>query len=96
MIHHHPMCTPQTLSTIDGLRTLFDHYAKQNLNVRGRGDYTFEDIKEDQGVITLHKLTAMLTDFEIAAHPKVKIMIEFMIYYFLWIFINNIESGRTV
>jgi hypothetical protein len=36
-----------------------------------RGDYTFEDIKEDKGVVTMHKLTAMLTDFEIAAHPKV-------------------------
>jgi hypothetical protein len=64
-----PLYSRETLQIIEKLRELFSHYSKQNLGVRG--DYTFEDIKEDKGVVTMHKLTAMLTDFEIAAHPKV-------------------------
>ena len=63
------MYSTETLKTIDQLKNIFLHYSKQNLGVRG--DYTFEDIKEDKGVLTMHKLTAVLTDFEIAAHPKV-------------------------
>jgi hypothetical protein len=64
-----PLYSRETLQIIEKLRELFSHYSKQNLGVRG--DYTFEDIKEDKGVVTMHKLTAMLTEFEIAAHPKV-------------------------
>jgi hypothetical protein len=43
-----------------------------------KGEYTFEDIKEDKGLLNLNKLIAFLQDFEIGIHPLVSYILQFI------------------
>ncbi len=58
-----------SLKTIETLKEVFSHYSKQNVNVKI--DYTFEDIKEDHGLLNLTKVLAFLHDFSISFNPQV-------------------------
>jgi hypothetical protein len=56
--------------TIEQLKDIFAHYSKQNLIVKS---HTFEDIKEDQGLLNLNKVIAFLKDFDISVSPMVSV-----------------------
>ena len=49
--------------TIIQLQQIYSHYSKQNLSIKN--EFTFEDIKEEQGLINMNKVIAFLKDFEI-------------------------------
>jgi hypothetical protein len=51
------------------LKEICGHYSKQNISIKN--EYTFEDIKEEQGLLNMNKVIAFLQDFEISVNPKV-------------------------
>ena len=55
--------------TIAQMKDICIHYSKQNISIKT--DYTFEDIKEEQGLLNMNKVIAFLQDFDIQVHPKV-------------------------
>ncbi|TNV87275.1 hypothetical protein FGO68_gene15053 [Halteria grandinella] len=50
--------------TIEQLKQLFGHYSKQKISIKN--EYTFEDFKEEHGILNLSKVIAFIQDFEVS------------------------------
>jgi hypothetical protein len=47
--------------TIEQLKNLFNHYSRQKITIKN--EFTFEDFKEEHGILNLTKIIAFIQDF---------------------------------